>query len=149
MEVPGLQAPVFSSHGDRLRRDPLADADSGARLSDFGFEMRVVQAPRQTGLSDVSHSETYDDPLQNKKRQYDVRASRRIGTHNLLLAVECKNLKLNYPLVIHRSARPQNQSFHYVVTFLQQNSQRCFRIPHPHSVYRAGEMVVSVASSTP
>ena len=48
-------------------------ADFVANDSDFAFEMKVLGILRQHGL-ECLHSGTYQDPVSDKIRQFDIRA---------------------------------------------------------------------------
>ena len=61
----------------KLKDDPITAkdlADFATTSSDFGFEMQVLARLRAEGFS-CSHSGTYRDPVTDKIRQFDVRAS--------------------------------------------------------------------------
>jgi hypothetical protein len=82
---------------------------------DFGLEVRAYRACLDQAF-DASHGGTYDDPVTGKARQYDLRASYRGKKEfKVQLAVECKNLKPNFPLVVSRIPRAVNESFHEII----------------------------------
>jgi hypothetical protein len=88
--------------GAKLKNDEITAKDLAAFVatdSDFGFEMQVLAQLREVGFS-CSHSGTYRDPVTDKTRQYDIRASMTRGDSTLALAVECKNLRRNNPLLL-------------------------------------------------
>jgi hypothetical protein len=79
--------------------------------ADFGFEMRVLHRLRELGY-DYAPSGTYRDPVTDKMRQFDIRASI-ITKHTLLsLAVECKNIRTHNPLLISAVPRTTGEAFH-------------------------------------
>lgn len=95
---------------------------------DFGHEMRVggilknFQAPQsafiKARLSRLDHGGTYVDPATSKTRQFDYRCriSKGIeGLHNILLAVECKNLNPDLPLVVCGRERTDKEAYHLVI----------------------------------
>lgn len=53
--------------------------------------------------------------MTSKDRQYDLRAEIVDGICTLKLAVECKNLKANFPLLISRVPRMMSESYHEVI----------------------------------
>lgn len=82
--------------------------------SDFAFELSVLSILQGTGLT-CWHSGTYEDPVSRKIREFDIRAhsrsTARDGQILLRLAIECKNLRPNYPLIIHRVRRDPEDAF--------------------------------------
>jgi hypothetical protein len=87
--------------------------------SDFGFEMQVLRQLRAAGFT-CSHSGTYRDPVTDKIRQFDIRASKgRVGAL-LQLAVECKKLRPNNPLLLSATARTSEEAFHDLVAWQPQ-----------------------------
>jgi hypothetical protein len=111
--------------------------------SDFAFEMNVLSLLRTMHFS-CSHSGTYEDPVTGKIRQYDLRATKRESDSRLALAVECKNLRPNFPLLISAVPRTLSEAFHDLIRY------RCgtvlsvteiFHVNRGQSIYREGEMV--------
>ncbi len=98
------------------------------REDDFGHEMRVggilknIHVPQsafiKARLSRLDHGGTYTDPVTSKTRQFDYRCriSKGIeGLHNILLAVECKNLNPELPLVVCGRNRNDKEAYHLVI----------------------------------
>jgi hypothetical protein len=82
-----------------------------ANNSDFYFEMKVLAKLR--GLDfECEHSGTYQDPVTDKVRQFDIRAMKTQGSCTLALAVECKNIRPNYPLLLSAVPRTIAESSH-------------------------------------
>lgn len=111
--------------------------------SDFGFEMRVLRVLRSEDF-DCSHSGTYRDPVTNKARQYDIRAQKDRGNLTLALAVECKNLRPNYPLLLSAVQRTPDEAFHDLITLqiaAGLNQVRVSPRSGHTSAYKAGEKV--------
>lgn len=107
---------------------PSEIQDVVLREDDFGHEMRVggilkdVQAPQsafiKARVSRLDHGGTYTDSVTGKTRQFDYRC--RIskgfeGLHNILLAVECKNLNTELPLVVCGRNRNEKEAYHLVI----------------------------------
>ncbi|MDP2875905.1 MAG: hypothetical protein Q8O00_06960 [Holophaga sp.] len=92
----------------KLTDTPIMQADITEFLntrSDFGFEVKTLSKLCQLGFV-CSHAGTYEDPTTGKARQFDIRATKdRLLAENLVfrlqLSVECKNLRPNFPLLIH------------------------------------------------
>lgn len=81
---------------------------------DFRFELSVYQKCKSIGHK-CSHGGTYTDPITNKTRQYDIRMEINLGPYYIYLAIECKFLKSNFPLLISRVPREQDEAFHEVI----------------------------------
>ena len=79
--------------------------------SNFAFEMQVLAQLLTSGFSCV-HSGTYRDPVTSKMRQFDIRASMDRDRGTLSLAVECKNLRPNSPLLLSTVPRTDAEAFH-------------------------------------
>jgi len=111
--------------------------------SDFAFEMRVVAAFRELGFQ-CTHSGTYRDPVTDKIRQFDVRAFKDQNASTLALAVECKNVRPNYPLLLSAVPRTADEAFHDLLFFEAHPMRQVALIRSvsaPQSVYKPGEMV--------
>jgi hypothetical protein len=128
----------------KLRPDAISEADLQEFVacdSDFGFEMRVLGRLRALGF-ECSHSGTYQDPVTEKIRQFDIRAVKRKGNCVLSLGVECKNLRENHPLLLSAVPRTASESFHQVIAFEGAPiTTIAGRTVCPSSIYRAGDMV--------
>jgi len=130
----------------KLRDAPISAkdlADFATTSSDFGFEMQVLTRLRAGGFS-CSHSGTYRDPVTAKIRQFDIRASADRDDSTLALAVECKNLRPNNPLLLSAVPRTSAEAFHDLLvcrplaTYTQFLVQPVAKIA---SAYKPGEMV--------
>lgn len=81
--------------------------------SDFAFEMRVLKLLNDKGL-ETTFGGLYQDPNGNKTRQFDIRSriifDSNCTKHSVWLAIECKNLRNNFPLLISCSKRKDNES---------------------------------------
>jgi hypothetical protein len=96
---------------------PVCSADMNeylAESSDFSFELKVLKTISDTGCK-CRHNGTYDDPVTKKPRAYDIRAFIKGTYTEARLAVECKNLRRNYPLLVSRVPRRDSESFHEVM----------------------------------
>jgi hypothetical protein len=118
--------------------------DFTAKNSDFGFEMRVLALLQNAGLQ-CRHAGTYRDPVTDKIRQFDIRAFLDNAEYTLALAVECKNLRPNNPLLLSAVPRTQDEGFHNVLycrgleTYTTTFSVESLR--GVSSAYKPGEMV--------
>jgi len=91
---------------------------------------------------DCSHSGTYRDPVTEKTRQYDIRAVMNGSEGTLALAVECKNLRMNCPLLLSTVPRTREEAFHTV--FLRRIGGLDYttvELAVGSTVYRLGEQV--------
>jgi hypothetical protein len=94
-----------------------------AKEDDFGHELRVGAAVRSILGFEVQHSGTYTDDVTGKPRQFDYRcwlsrpAPMSLDRHtaNLFLAVECKNLNPDFPLVICGTERRGEEAYHELI----------------------------------
>lgn len=108
----------------RIQDKPILEKDISEFLeneADFAFEMKVLHKLDQLELS-CDHAGTYTDPVTQKKREYDIRARKKIDNCNLLLAVECKNIRANSPLLANCVKRRPAESFHELIYFKAEGS---------------------------
>jgi hypothetical protein len=101
----------------KLKPDPISSSDLIEYLdshSDFSFEIETLKELIQLGFT-CDHGGTYIDPTTQKPREYDIRATRQIEGRILRLAVECKNIRPNFPLLISCLPRRPEESFHELV----------------------------------
>ena len=87
--------------------------------SDFSFEIKVLQKLSSLGFS-CEHSGTYEDPVTKKTREFDIRAQKRDHLKdnvifNFCLAAECKNLRANFPLLVHCLPRRRAEAYQHLV----------------------------------
>lgn len=98
----------------KLKEGPITEEDISKYLAeqdDFALELRTLKQARSHAFF-AMHGGTYEDPITKKARQYDVRASYSRNSHAVRLAVECKSLQENFPLVVSRLPRGHSESFH-------------------------------------
>lgn len=98
------------SEGDIGPNDFLEYLNS---YSDFSFELRTLSMIAAHGLA-YEHGGNYEDPVTKKAREFDIRAVMRKGAYAVHLAVECKNIGANFPLLVSRVPRLQQESYHEV-----------------------------------
>jgi hypothetical protein len=116
-----------------------------ASESDFAFEMIVLSLLRRIGFNSL-HSGTYQDPITKKIRQFDLRADKNEGDFLLTLAIECKNLRANFPLLITAVPRTDDEAFHEVIRYRESPgfmtpTTEAITIGSRRSIYVADEMV--------
>jgi len=101
----------------KLRSDPIVQADLIEYLeseSDFAFELQCLELMTQLQF-ECDHGGPYRDPITNKIREFDIRASKSFQVLHASLAIECKNLKQNSPLMVMCVPRNRKESYHQVV----------------------------------
>ena len=86
-----------------------------ATEDDFGHEMRVGRVLRGYFGSQTLQGGTYADPVSGKARQFDFRWRYQSGEFGLSLAIECKNVNPDSPVVISGRKRTQSEAFHELV----------------------------------
>ena len=94
---------------ERIIRQYLLEKD------DFAFELRCLQELTARSLR-VSHGGTYSDPVTNKPRQFDFQIL--LGPSlpfRISIALECKNLKKNFPLLVSRVPRRDEEANHQLL----------------------------------
>ena len=81
---------------------------------DFGFELRVGNVIESIRAFQMEHGGTYTDSVTDKPRQFDYRCvlEKEEGRQRLCLAVECKNLCVQNPLVVSGIGRREDDAFH-------------------------------------
>jgi hypothetical protein len=114
----------------KLKHDAITIVDLLEYLtgySDFSFEIQVLNTLIAGGFA-CDHGRTYDDPVTKKPRQFDIRATKCFGKRFLRLAVECKNLRSNFPLLVSCLPRRDEESFYEVVVSVNPESHP-FELP--------------------
>jgi len=86
-----------------------------ATEDDFGHEMRVGRVLRGYLGSQTLQGGTYADPISGKARQFDFRWRYQSGEFGLALAVECKNVNPDSPVLISGRKRTESEAFHELV----------------------------------
>lgn len=112
--------------------------------SDFAFEMSVRQQLNIAGCN-CSHAATYRDPITDKIRAYDFRASVEFspGKH-ARLAVECKNIRPDNPLLVYATERTSVEAFHQVLNLEKVGAYPLSTMQNfagVHSIYPDSEQV--------
>jgi hypothetical protein len=81
---------------------------------DFAFEREVYHKAHGLGFY-ADHAGLYEDPVTNKPRQFDIRASKTVRDQRIGLTIECKGLSTAYPLLVSCVPRSQAECFHEVL----------------------------------
>ncbi len=135
----------------KLKEDPITQNDLSefvAGQDDFRLEISVFNCLKKFRAK-VQHGGTYDDPATEISRQFDVRATIQRDNLFIHLAVECKNLRPHFPLLISTLPRTPEECYHEVVAShkLERDPSRSplernfdtLRATSPCSIYRKGE----------
>jgi hypothetical protein len=150
----------------KLKGDPIVKVDMLEYLngySDFSFELAVLKMLREHGL-DCEHGGLYEDPVTAKSREFDIRAKQTIGRSRIRLAIECKNIRDNFPILISCVPRHEQESYHQIALVGEPKRDSSFvalpvfecraetlSIRGDHSLYRAqdpvGKSTVQVGKS--
>lgn len=113
----------------RHANNPIGVPDLSEYLKhedDFAFELDILRRCTQ-GPFNVEHGGAYRDPVTGKDRQFDIRLRFAKQRSIVRLAVECKNLKMHYPLLVSRVPRRPEESFHDVIFSSRTFSRRVSR----------------------
>ena len=129
----------------KLKTDPIILRDLSEYLSgqdDFRLEISVFKSFKTRNL-EVLHGGTYEDPVTKLARQFDIRGSVKKNGLSVHLAIECKNLKESFPLLVSTLPRTDEESFHEVVfshpTTYQEmmgSNSDTIRLTTPNSIYK-------------
>jgi hypothetical protein len=85
-----------------------------ASVDDFAFEREIYSLAKGLGLQS-QHSALYTDPVSQKMREFDIRAWASLGVRKIALAIECKGLTVDYPLLVSCVPRdPQEAGHEYI-----------------------------------
>lgn len=81
--------------------------------SDFDLELRCLNTFKDSGYK-CSHAGSYEDPVTNKTREYDLRCSRVLDyKHDIFFMAECKAIK--DPLIISLvKSNKEERTFNYL-----------------------------------
>lgn len=140
----------------KLKNDPISKPDLLEYLnsySDFSFELAVLKMLREQGI-ECEHGGHYEDPVTNKSREFDIRAEKTVGTYRVRMAIECKNIRENFPILISCVPRHNQESYHQVAMFskksndtmtyivsVNQSRAKTLTIREQHSLYKVAEPV--------
>lgn len=110
---------------------------------DFIFELKVLSVLRALKINCV-HTGVYEDPTQQKCREFDIRAEVP-GTGTIHLAIECKNITPTSALVVNCVRRQEDEAFHEILVNAGQpvTNGRSYidKIRGENSLYSTGQWV--------
>lgn len=115
----------------KLKTDAIQEKDFLEYLnsySDFSFELSILKMLRKNGLK-CEHGGLYEDPVTGKSRQFDIRSEIIISKYKVRLAIECKNIRDNFPVLISCVPRHDDESYHQVALVSQPRSEGRISIP--------------------
>jgi hypothetical protein len=140
----------------KLKTDQIEPADLLEYLnsySDFSFELGVLKMLRERGL-ECEHGGHYEDPVTNKSREFDIRAKKTIKQWRVRAAIECKNIRENFPILISCVPRHEQEAYHQVALVseperdstlmalsIHHSRAKTLSIRDQHSMYKALEPV--------
>lgn len=115
--------------------------------SDFSFEMKVLHKLGELGFS-CEHGGIYKDPITQKRREFDIRATYEKNNKYFYGAIECKNIRLNFPLLASAVTRRDSEGYHDLIVndtnsshYSALSSTEKIRVHH-NSLYPYSSMVV-------
>lgn len=118
---------------------------------DFAFEVDVFKLCHEYDSS-AQHGGTYTDPITKVDRQFDIRMQIRSGKCTIKMAVECKNLKSFYPLLVSRLPRRREESYHEALAHISSDFKK-FIYDKGSSIYKklepVGKSTTQVGRRTP
>lgn len=120
----------------KLKVDPIGQSDLIEHLnntSDFAFEVQTLNELITRGF-DCDYGGTYDDPVTRKPREFDIRLRKRMGKRFLRCAIECKNLRANFPLLISCLPRKRTESFHQIIYSVNPETNAFYTPDPPYSL---------------
>jgi len=100
----------------KLKSDPIQKDDIVEYLdscSDFSFELSVLKMLRENDVR-CEHGGLYEDPVTGKSREFDIRAIKTISNYRIRLAIECKNIRENFPVLVSCMPRHEEESYHQI-----------------------------------
>lgn len=127
----------------KLKTDFIQEQDLKEFLesySDFSFELSVLKMLREKGL-ECEHGGVYEDPVTGKSREFDIRALKTIGKYRVRLAIECKNIRDNFPVLISCIPRHEDESYHQIAFVSEPRYEGHFGVPR---IYESRAKVISI-----
>ena len=112
--------------------------------SDFSFELKTLNMIGEKGIS-CNHGGHYEDPVTGKSREFDIQATKISGDYGVKLAIECKNIREKFPVLISTLPRKKEESFHEIAMLNSGEGNKLF--PNPIMAPRAKIIRVSQDNS--
>jgi hypothetical protein len=133
----------------KLKSDPIQKDDIVDYLdscSDFSFELSVLKMLRGNDVI-CEHGGLYEDPVTGKSREFDIRAIKTISNYRIRLAIECKNIRENFPVVVSCMPRHEEESYHQIAMvsepesslyapLIYQSRARTISLRNENSIYK-------------
>jgi hypothetical protein len=98
-----------------------------------------------TQIEQAQHGGTYKDPVTGKPRQFDYRCriskkrAEEQWSKYILMALECKNVDADSPVIICGRQRTSDESFHHIIEISEKPSIK--RVSGARSIYVPNEFV--------
>jgi hypothetical protein len=127
-----------SERPPRLTLTPGDIAEYLETADDFAFEREVYDVAHKLGF-EAEHAALYSDPVTRKQRELDVRASSTLGDNKIALAIECKGLTTDYPLLVSCVPRAGSEAYHEILEVSEDP-------PSPYIPVRVSTRVTKVLS---
>ena len=140
----------------KLKNDQIVGTDLLEYLnsySDFSFELAVLKMLRERNI-ECEHGGHYEDPVTNKSREFDIRAIKTIKRSRVRMAIECKNIRENFPILVSCIPRQDKESYHQIAIVSEpktesfmtelsvlQSRAKTLSIKGEHSLYKVNEPV--------
>lgn len=139
----------------KLKTDPILATDLLEYLgtySDFSFELSVLKMLRENDI-ECEHGGHYEDPVTNKSREFDIRAIKTLQRFRVRMAIECKNIRENFPILISCIPRHEQESYFQIALVSDQKSNspmtlaihqsraKTISIQGNYSLYKTGDPV--------
>lgn len=145
----------------KLEDSPIGKSDLIDFLSscsDFSFELQVLKMLRDQDI-ECQHGGHYTDPVTKKSREFDIRAQKTIGQRRVRLAIECKNIRDNFPVLVSCMPRNIEECYHEIaiikeprlingISVYNREASRVvtLRIQGEYTIYEPKDMVGKSAS---
>lgn len=137
----------------KLKNEPIQKNDLIEYLdscSDFSFELSVLKMLRENNV-ECEHGGLYVDPVTGKSREFDIRAIKTFSQFRVRLAIECKNIRENFPILVSCIPRHEVESYHQIAVLqdvksddiysIMQSRAKILSIRNEHSIYKINEPV--------
>ena len=140
----------------QLNTKPITSADLIeylTRTSDFSFELSVLKTLAERGLQ-CEHGGTYIDKATGKTREFDIRAMKSVGNSLVRMAIECKNVRDYFPILVSCVPRHDEEAYHEISLVVRDEPEsslfsvaalqprgRTLRLRKVYSLYPPNEMV--------
>ena len=135
----------------KLSQDSITQEDIDEfinRDDDFRLEMEVLRRCHELQYETI-HAGSYEDPITKKIRQFDIRTFYRHEDFRVYFAIECKNIRENFPLIVSRLPRDITESYHNLLyiqptrptDLIQSNTPQKLIVVNPSDLYLVGDFI--------